>query len=96
MTGLAAQREAAADRDAVERLMELLSAYGPHDVKALVGLYAQDAVIRVGDLEFRGRDAVTEFWAGWFAAFSDVSSEIERTIVQPANGPIHANQRGTR
>jgi steroid delta-isomerase-like uncharacterized protein len=96
MTGRAAPEAAAADRDAAETVAErLVRAYGDHDVEALSALYAEDAVIRVGDLEFQGRDAAARFWSDWFTAFPDVSSRIERTFFESGRFVLDWTETGT-
>lgn len=74
---------------------ELLGAYDAHDVKALRVLYAEDAVIRVGELEFHGRDRIAAFWTSWFAAFPDVSSTIERATSEGRRVVLDWTERGT-
>ena len=72
-----------------------LSAYSSHDAEALGALFAEDAVIRMGELEFKGRQAVIELWTRWFEAFPDVSSELERVVVEPSRFWLEWTERGT-
>jgi steroid delta-isomerase-like uncharacterized protein len=96
MTGLASQHASGSGRPVADKMIEqVLSAYGAHDAEALSALYARDAVIRIGDIEFRGRDGVARFWGGWFAAFPDVSSEIERAFVEPDRFALDWTEQGT-
>ncbi len=90
LTGSTAQHGAA------EALLErLLSAYSAHDAEALGTLYTEDAVVRIGELEFRGRRAVTGLWAHWFEALPDVSTELERVVVEPSRLWLEWTERGT-
>lgn len=56
MSAHAVQPESAAEHGTVEALLErALPAYHAHDPEALGALYAEHAVVRIGDLEAHGR-----------------------------------------
>ncbi len=96
MSNTATRQTALADLADVERIVEcLVSAYADHDTESLRSLYAEDVVIRVGELEYHGRDGAARFWDDWFTAFPDVSSRIERQFIDPGRFVLDWTETGT-
>jgi steroid delta-isomerase-like uncharacterized protein len=61
---------AASAREVSKRHTELINA---HDAKGLGALYAEDAVLTDPSGEYKGREAIVEYWAGFFQAFPDLN-----------------------
>ena len=64
--------------DARQVMDQATEAINRHDVDALAELYADDAIVVDPFGETRGRDAVREFWRGFFEAFPDMNGVAER------------------
>lgn len=61
-------------REAFEKGTE---AFNAHDSDAFAGVLTDDAVFRApGGMTGKGREAVAEYFAGWFGAFPDAHVEI--------------------
>jgi steroid delta-isomerase-like uncharacterized protein len=52
-------------------------AINAHDAEAIGALYAEDAVFSDPSGEYRGREAIVEYWQGFFTAFPDVRGRDE-------------------
>ena len=61
-------------REISDRYTDLINA---HDAEALGALYAEDGVLVDPSGEYRGPEAVTQYWAGFFQAFPDVTGQDE-------------------
>jgi steroid delta-isomerase-like uncharacterized protein len=62
----------ASAREISDRCSELINA---HDAAGIGELYADDAVFTEPAGEFRGREAIVEYWERFFAAFPDIGGE---------------------
>jgi ketosteroid isomerase-like protein len=62
----------ASAREISDRYSELINA---HDAAGIGELYADDAVFTEPAGEFRGREAIVEYWERFFAAFPDLGGE---------------------
>ena len=61
-------------REVSDRYTELINA---HDAEGLAALYADDGVFTDPTGEYRGREAIVEYWKGFFKAFPDIGGEDE-------------------
>ena len=52
-------------------------AINAHDAEAIGALYADDAVFSEPAGEFRGREAIVQYWERFFAAFPDLNGRDE-------------------
>jgi len=96
MSAHAVQPESAAEHGTVEALLErALAAYHAHDPEALGALYAEHGVVRIGDLEAHGRSAIIDLWRRWFDAFPDVSTDVERIVIEQSRFWLEWTERGT-
>ncbi len=59
-------------REVADRYTDLINA---HDPEALAALYAEDGVLSDSTGEYRGPEAIAQYWRGFFQAFSDVAGE---------------------
>jgi steroid delta-isomerase-like uncharacterized protein len=57
-------------RQLSDRYVDLINA---HDAQAIGALYADDAVLSDPSGEFRGREAIVQYWEGFFRGFPDLS-----------------------
>lgn len=61
-------------REISDRYTELINA---HDAQAIGELYADDGVFVDPSGEYRGGEAIAEYWDGFFKAFPDLSGRDE-------------------
>ena len=61
-------------RDISDRYTELVNA---HDARAIGDLYADDAVMSEPSGEFKGREAIVQYWDGFFTAMPDLNGRDE-------------------
>jgi steroid delta-isomerase-like uncharacterized protein len=61
-------------RDVSDRYTDAINA---HDANAIAGLFADDGVMSDPTGEVRGRDAIAEYWQGFFTAFPDLAGRDE-------------------
>jgi steroid delta-isomerase-like uncharacterized protein len=61
-------------REVSDRSTDLINA---HDAEAIGALYADDAVFTDPSGEFRGREAIVQYWQGFFQAFPDMVGRDE-------------------
>ena len=61
-------------REVSDRYTDLINA---HDAQAIRELYADDGVLQDPSGEYRGPQAVTEYWTGFFQAFPDIDGRDE-------------------
>jgi steroid delta-isomerase-like uncharacterized protein len=59
-------------REVSDRYTELINA---HDAHGIAALFAEDGVIVDPGGEYRGRDAITQYWEGFFQAFPDMQGQ---------------------
>jgi steroid delta-isomerase-like uncharacterized protein len=57
-------------REVSDRHTDLINA---HDAKAIAVLYADDGVLSDPTGEYRGTEAIAQYWEGFFQAFPDLS-----------------------
>jgi steroid delta-isomerase-like uncharacterized protein len=67
-------RQMAEAREVSDRYTDLINA---HDAEAIGALYAEDGVLSDPSGEFRGREAIVQYWNGFFQAFPDMSGGDE-------------------
>ena len=63
-------------REISDRYTDAMNA---HDAAAIGALYADDAVFSEPAGEFRGREAIVQYWERFFTAFPDLSGRDEFT-----------------
>lgn len=61
-------------RDVSDRYMDAINA---HDANGIAGLFADDGVLSDPTGDFRGREAIVEYWQGFFTAFPDLAGRDE-------------------
>jgi len=61
-------------RDISDRYTELVNA---HDARAIGDLYADDALMSEPAGEFKGREAIVQYWDGLFTAMPDLNGRDE-------------------
>jgi steroid delta-isomerase-like uncharacterized protein len=61
-------------REVSDRYTDLINA---HDAEAIAALYADDGVLSDPTGEYRGREAIVEYWQGFFQTFPDISGRDE-------------------
>ena len=61
-------------REISDRYTDLINA---HDAQAIGDLYADDGVLSDPIGEFRGRQAIVEYWEGFFTALPDLAGRDE-------------------
>jgi steroid delta-isomerase-like uncharacterized protein len=61
-------------REISDRYTDLINA---HDAEAIGALYADDGVFTDPTGEYRGREAIVQYWQGFFQAFPDLGSGDE-------------------
>ncbi len=61
-------------REISDRHTDLINA---HDADSMGALYAEDAVFSDPSGEYRGREAIVQYWQGFFAAFPDMKGRDE-------------------
>jgi steroid delta-isomerase-like uncharacterized protein len=63
-------------REVSDRYTDLINA---HDAEGIAALFADDGVLTDPTGEYRGREAIGEYWQGFFQAFPDISGSDEFT-----------------
>jgi steroid delta-isomerase-like uncharacterized protein len=61
-------------REISDRYTDLINA---HDAQGIGALFADDGILVEPAGEYRGRDAIVEYWEGFFQAFPDMHGEDE-------------------
>jgi steroid delta-isomerase-like uncharacterized protein len=61
-------------REISDRYTDLINA---HDAEGCGALYADDGVLTDPSGEYQGREAVVQYWEGFFRAFPDISGRDE-------------------
>jgi steroid delta-isomerase-like uncharacterized protein len=61
-------------REISDRYTDLINA---HDAEAIAELYGDDGVLSDPSGEYRGREAIVEYWQGFFQAFPDMTGQDE-------------------
>jgi steroid delta-isomerase-like uncharacterized protein len=61
-------------REVSDRYTDLINA---HDAEAIAALFGDDGVLIDPTGEYRGREAIVEYWQGFFQAFPDISGSDE-------------------
>jgi steroid delta-isomerase-like uncharacterized protein len=61
-------------REVSDRYTDLINA---HDAEAIAALFADDGVLMDPTGEYRGREAIVEYWQGFFQAFPEISGGDE-------------------
>ena len=59
-------------REVSDRYTDLINA---HDAHGIAALFAEDGVIVDPGGEYRGRDAIAEYWEGFFQAFPEMHGQ---------------------
>jgi steroid delta-isomerase-like uncharacterized protein len=59
-------------REISDRMTQLISA---HDAEGIAALFAEDGVFIDPSGEHRGRDAIIQYWEGFFQAFPDMRGQ---------------------
>lgn len=61
-------------REISDRYTDLIN---EHDAQAIGALFADDGVLVDPSGEYRGREAITQYWQGFFQAFPDITGRDE-------------------
>jgi steroid delta-isomerase-like uncharacterized protein len=61
-------------REVSDRYTDLINA---HDAEAIAALFADDGVLMDPTGEYRGREAIGEYWQGFFQAFPNINGGDE-------------------
>jgi ketosteroid isomerase-like protein len=77
--------------DLVESAQQAFEAASRHDLDAVMGFHAPDAVLDMSAFGFEtyeGAVAIREFTRGWWATFEDLTFNVE-TVVDLGNGVVY-------
>jgi steroid delta-isomerase-like uncharacterized protein len=61
-------------REISDRYTDLINA---HDAQGIAALFAEDGIFIDPTGEYRGREAITQYWEGFFQAFPDMQGRDE-------------------
>ena len=77
--------------DLVELAAQAFEAGSRHDLDAVMGFHAPDAVLDIsafGFATYRGAAAIREFLRGWWATFEDLTLNVE-TVIDLGNDIVY-------